>query len=118
MQKFKEFYWDILYRLFGIKSKKAGWTSFSPLKIVPEYTVDLEKGQVTGVVKYNKKAYMTVIIDVPNDKTVVNGSLRRIHKHTKPFKKHNYIQIIKDEAEFYIENKIANPKEYYDDFFS
>jgi hypothetical protein len=111
--KLKEFYWDILFRLFGIKSKKAGWTSFSPLKIVPEYTVALEKGQVTGVVKYNQKIYLTVIVDVHNDKTEVKGNLLRIAKHTKPFKKHNYIQIIKNEAEFFIENKITSPNEYY-----
>lgn len=117
MNKFKEFYRDVLYRLFGIKPKNAGRTSFASLKIVPEYTVDLEKGQVTGVVKQNEKVYLTVIVDVLNEKTVTKGSLRRILKHTKPFKKHNYIEIIKSEAEYLIENKIANPKEHCDKFY-
>lgn len=31
--------------------------------------------------------------------------------------KHNYREIIKYEAEYLIENKITNPKEYYDKFF-
>ncbi|QKE75687.1 hypothetical protein HPK19_24605 [Arthrobacter citreus] len=118
MNKLKEFYWDILYRLFRIQSKNAGWTTFAPLRIAPEYSVNLEKGQVTGEVKYNEKIYLTVIVDVPNESTVVKGSLRRIHKHTRPFKKHNYIEIIKDNAEYFIENKIANPKEHYDKLFN
>lgn len=72
----------------------------------------MEKGQETGVVKHNEKVYLTVIVDVPNKKTSVKGSLRRILKHTKPFKKHNYIEIINNEAEYFIENKITNPKEH------
>ena len=118
MNKLKEFYRDMLFRFFGIKTKNVGWTSFAPLKIVPEYTVDLEKGQVTGVVKHNEKVFLTVIVNVFNEKTVAKGSLRRILKHTKPFKKHNYIEIIKSEAEYLIENKITNPKEHYDKFFN
>ncbi|MFJ7310728.1 hypothetical protein [Peribacillus frigoritolerans] len=113
MNKLNELYRDMLFLLFGIKPKNAGWTSFSQLKIVPDYIVDLEKGQVTGVVKHNEKVYFTVMVDVPNKKTVVKGSLRRILKHTKPFKKHNYIEIINDKAEYFIENKITNPKEHY-----
>jgi hypothetical protein len=98
MNKIKVFY----IRLFRIKPKNVGWTSFAPLKIVPEYTVDLKKGQVTGVVKHNEKIYLTVIVDVPSGRTVAKGSLRRVIKHTKPFKKHNYIEIIKGEAEYII----------------
>ncbi|MBT2728435.1 hypothetical protein J7E63_16020 [Bacillus sp. ISL-75] len=111
--RLKEIIDTFLFRI-GITPKKAGWTSFSPLKIVPEYTVDLEKGQVTGVVKHNGKVYLTVIVDIPNDKTEVKGSLRGIGKLTKPFKKQNYIEIIKNEAEYFIQNKITNPKEFYD----
>lgn len=61
---------------------------------------------------------MTVIVDVPNDKTEGKGSLRKIAKEIKPFKKHNYIEIIKDEAEYLIENKITNPQEHYNKFFN
>lgn len=91
-----------------------GWTSFAPLSILPEYTnLDLEKKRVTGVVKYNGKAYLTVIVDVHKNKIKIKGSLRRISEITKPFKKSNYIEMIKSEAEFLIENGITNPKEYY-----
>lgn len=102
MNKLKEFYRVIVFRVFGIKPRNAGWTSFAPLKIMPEYTVDLEKGQVTGIVKYNEKVYLTVIVDVHHGKASAKGSLRRIFKHTKPFKKHHYIEIIKSEAEYLI----------------
>jgi hypothetical protein len=78
MNKFKEFNKGIMFKLFRIKPKNVGRTSFAPLKIVPEYTVDLGKGQVTGVVKHNEKVYLTVIVDVANEKTVAKGSLRRI----------------------------------------
>ncbi len=43
----------------------------------------------------------------------VKGSIWGITKITKPFKKRNYIEIIKNEAEFFIENGITNPEEYY-----
>ena len=105
MDKLKEFYRSMLFRLFKIKPKNAGWTSYAPLKVVPEYTVDVEKGQVTGVVKHDAKVYFTVIVDVPNKKTVTKGSLRGILKHTKPFKKRHYIEMIKGEAEVLLKNK-------------
>ena len=52
-----------------------------------EYLVDIRNRSVIGVVKYNKKVYLTVVVDVPNGKVVVNGNPGRIFKHTKPFKK-------------------------------
>lgn len=98
------------------KSKRnlMGVTTFAPLSIVPEYiNIDLEKKQVTGVVKYDGKVYLSVKVDVLNNKTITMGSLRRIANFTKPFKESNYIEIIKSEAEFLIEKEITNPKEYY-----
>ena len=109
MNKLKEFYRRMVFRLFKIKPRNVGWTTFAPLKIVPEYTVDLEKGQVIGVVKHNEKVYLTVIVDFQNGKTVTKGSLTGILKQTKPFKKHNYIEIIKCEADYLFKNKISNP---------
>ncbi|WP_078410721.1 hypothetical protein [Priestia abyssalis] len=116
LSKLKELVSYFLFKV-GLKSKHSsgGWTIFAPLKIQPEYTnIDLEKKQVTGVVKYNDKVYLSVIVDVQNNKTKVKGNLRGIIRITKPFKKSNYIEIIKSEAEFFIENGITNPKEYYD----
>ncbi|MCZ8535324.1 hypothetical protein [Psychrobacillus psychrodurans] len=105
----------VSYYIFkiGLKSKQnsGGWTTFAQLRIVPEYTnIDIEKKQVTGVVKYNGEAYLTVIVDVQNNKTKTKGSLRRIAKITKPFKKGNYIEIIESEAKYLIEHGITNPK--------
>lgn len=73
----------VSYYIFkiGLKSKQnsVGWTTFTQLRIVPEYTnIDIEKKQVTGVVKYNGEAYLTVIVDVQNNTTKTKGSLRRI----------------------------------------
>lgn len=115
ISKFKKLVSFFIFKI-GLKSKQSsvGRTTFAPLRIVPEYiNIDLEKKQVTGVVKYNGDAYLTVIVDVQNNKTKIKGSLRRIAKLTKPFKKSNYIEMIKSEAEFLIENGITNPKEYY-----
>ena len=110
--KIKKF---VSYSIFkiGLKSKQnsMGWTIFAPLKIVPEYTnIDLEKKQVTGVVKYNGEVYLTVIVDVQNNKTKTKGSLRRIAELTKPFKKSNYIEMIESKARYVIENGITNSK--------
>ena len=110
MHKLKEFYNGMLFRLFHIKPKNAGWTSFAPMRIVPEYTVDVEKGQVTGVVKYQDKVYLTVVVDVQKKKTLTRGSLIGILKHTKPFKKHHYIDMIKGEAECLIDNETKHSR--------
>ncbi|MBT2645034.1 hypothetical protein J7I80_22695 [Bacillus sp. ISL-41] len=105
MYRLKEFLTSLLFRLFRKKHKNAGWTLFAPLKIVPEYTVDVEKGQVTGIVKHNEKVYLTVIVDVANKKTVTKGSLKGIRKYIKPFKKNHYIEMVKGDAEFLLEDK-------------
>lgn len=105
MKQLQEFYRSMLFRLFKIKPKNAGWTSFAPLKIVPEYIVDVNKGQVTGMVKHAEKVYLTVIVHVPDNRIITKGSLMGIRKHTKPFKKHHYIELIKGEAEFLLEDK-------------
>jgi hypothetical protein len=100
----------LLYKL-GYNAKSYGTTTFAPLKIKPQYTnIDLKNGHVTGVVKHNNKVYLTVIVDVYNQKAKVKRNLRGISKITKPFKKSNYIEIIKNEAEYLIKNEIGNPK--------
>ena len=60
--------------------------------------------------KYNGEVYLTVIVDVQNNKTKTKGSLRRIAKLTKPFKKANYIEIIESKARYLIETGIINSK--------
>ncbi|MGP1908419.1 hypothetical protein ACTSEZ_09605 [Metabacillus sp. JX24] len=79
--------------------KNIGYTAFAPLRIAPEYTtIDLENKQVTGVVKYDGTVYLTVTVDVRLNKTTVRGSLRNISHLTYPFKKRNYIDMIKSDA--------------------
>ena len=107
MHKLKEFFKSFLFRLFRIKPKNAGWTSFAPMKIVPEYKVDVEKGQVTGIVKHEGEIYLTVIVDLHNKKSVTKGSIRKIRRYTHPFKMHHYIDMIKGEAECLLEQQIS-----------
>ncbi|MGV2941416.1 hypothetical protein AB5I83_17570 [Mesobacillus sp. LC4] len=107
MHKLKEFYRSFLFRLFRIQHKNSGWTSFAPMKIVPEYIVDIEAGKVTGIIKHDGKIYFTVIVDIQNKKTVTKGSLRKIRKYTHPFKKHHYIDMIKGEAECLLEEQTS-----------
>ncbi|UAL49585.1 hypothetical protein K7887_13975 [Sutcliffiella horikoshii] len=96
--KTKEFVRHIIFRLGNKPSK--GYTNFAPLRIAPEYTnIDLENKQVTGVVKYNDRVYLTVTVDVGLNKTIVKGSLRGISHITKPFDKGHYIAMIKSHAE-------------------
>lgn len=94
----KKFVRHILFRLNNKSSN--GYTSFAPLKIAPEYTnIDLENKQVTGIVKHNDKVYLTVIVDIKLNKTLVKGSLRGISYITKPFNKGHYIAMIQSHAE-------------------
>lgn len=89
---------ELFRRVFRMKPKNVGTTIFAPIKILPEYSVDQGNGIVTGVIKYNEKVYLTVVVDVPNRKTKVQGSLRSIRHHTNPFKKSHYIEMIQREA--------------------
>lgn len=110
LSKTKEFVRYLLFRLAN--KRKIGYTTFAPLRLVPEYTdIDLENKQVTGVVKYNNRVYLTVIVDVKFDKTIVKGSLRGISDLTKPFNKRNYIELIKTNAEDFFRNEGDKPKE-------
>ncbi|SOC43872.1 hypothetical protein [Ureibacillus acetophenoni] len=89
---------ELLRHLFRMKPKNVGTTIFAPIKILPEYLVDEGNGKVIGVVKHNEKVYLTVVVDVLNRKTKVQGSLRRIRNHTNPFRKSHYIEMIQREA--------------------
>ncbi|WP_336823093.1 hypothetical protein [Sporosarcina sp. USHLN248] len=113
MNKLKEYYKERAFSLFGKRPHNGGRTTFAQLRIIPEYIVDLESGQVTGQVKHNDKVYLTVFVNVHSQTTVAKGSLIGIYKHTKPFKRKNYIEYMIDEAKFLIENEIADPKEDY-----
>lgn len=103
----------IKYMLVRLRVKpNIGYTTFAPLRLAPEYTkIDLKNKQVTGVVKYDNRVYLTVFVDVGLNKTVVNGSIRSISHLTEPFKKRNYIEMIKSDAINFIENEIDSKKD-------
>lgn len=99
---------ELLRHLFRMKPKNVRTTIFAPIKILPEYLVDEENGKVTGIVKHNGNVYLKVVVDVPNRKTKVQGSLRRIRNHTYPFKKSHYIEMIQREAHHRIHTNRSN----------
>ncbi|MEK3808995.1 hypothetical protein [Metabacillus sp. SLBN-84] len=110
LTKAREFVRNLLFGL--AKKRNIGFTTFAPLRLAPEYTsIDLANKQITGVVKYNNMVYLTVIVDLEMDETIVKGSLRGISHLTKPFKKSHYIEIIKSDAENFIRNEKDNSNE-------
>lgn len=88
-----------------MKKSESGWTDFARLNVEPEYTdIDTENKRVTGVVKYDGTIYLTVKVDVARGTVETEGSLRRIRKQTRPFKKSHYIKMIEEEAMFLVED--------------
>jgi hypothetical protein len=61
---------------------------------------------VTGIVRYNEKLSLSVIVDVGNNKITTEGTLRGIEHIIKPFKQKNYLDMIRSEAEGLILNGI------------
>lgn len=93
-----------------------GYTIFKAIGITIDYPyVDIEKEVVTGVVSYENKVYMTVHVDLQSDTVKVEGTLGDLaHLISNENMGDVYIQMIKDMAKFFINNKIDNPKEYYE----
>lgn len=106
--------------LIGVKrvdeNYSTGYTIFKSVGITIDYpNVDIEKEAVTGVVSYENKAYMTVLVDLQSDTVQVEGTLRDLaHIISNENIEDEYIEMIKDMAKFFIDNKIDNPKEYYE----
>ncbi|MBT2659340.1 hypothetical protein J7E81_29890 [Bacillus sp. ISL-18] len=73
--------------------------------------VDLEKKEVTGIVSFKNKKCMSVIVNFQSDTVKVKGSIENIRKEQYDS---DYINMIKDHAKFFVENKISNPKKYYE----
>lgn len=91
----------------------VGHTLFKPTGVHHEFIcVDLLKQQVTGIVIYNEKIYMTVMIDVKNETAEVQGDVAELGE--LGMEKASYIELFQHQAKFFIENNIANPQEYYD----
>lgn len=93
----------------------VGYTIFRPTGVTHEYPkVDLHNKQVTGTVSYQNKVYMTVLIDLKKDIVNIEDSVEELKDISKD--KESYIRMFKSQAEFFVENKISNPKKYYEQF--
>lgn len=93
----------------------VGYTLFKPTGVVHEFPhVDLEKQRVTATVVYKEKVYMTVIVDVKTNTVHVDGGVGGLGDLS--IDQESYIDMFKQQATFFIKNKIAHPKEYYEQF--
>ncbi|MBT2695139.1 hypothetical protein [Bacillus sp. ISL-55] len=97
------------------EKSNVGYTLFKSTGVQHEFPhIDLEKQQAIGIVKYKEKTYLTVLIDLKTDTVQVQGDVEDLGDLSMD--RDSYIDMFKHQARFFIENNIANPKEYYDDF--
>lgn len=91
----------------------VGYTLFQSTGVNHEFSlIDLEKQQVIGIVTYKEKTYMTVFVDLKTDTVQVQGDVSDLGDLSMDTD--SYVDMFKHQAEFFIENSISNPKEYYD----
>ena len=95
----------------------VGYTIFKPTGVRHEYPhVDLVKQQVTCIVLYKEETYMTVIVDLKNDTVQVQGDVDELGDLS--IGRDSYIDMFKQQARFFIDNNISNPKKYYDELIN
>ena len=95
----------------------VGYTIFKPTGVRHEYPhVDLVEKQVTCIVIYKEKTYMTVIVDLKKDTVQVLGDVDEIADLT--ISRDSYIDMFKGQAKFFVDNDISNPKKYYDELIN
>ncbi|QCR32317.1 hypothetical protein [Lysinibacillus sp. SGAir0095] len=100
--------------LFNKRKSKQGHTLFVSSGIEIDYPViDIEKQEVTAYITYKEKLYMRVQYNLDTRETKVTGSLEAIKlnplvKNKFPLKDDEYIEMIKMNAEYLIENEKKN----------
>ncbi|QOR68927.1 hypothetical protein IM538_13045 [Cytobacillus suaedae] len=91
---------------------QVGYTIYKSTGVQHEYTnVDLENQKVTCTVTYRDKTYMTVVVDMKTDAVEIDSNLDALGD--KAMDLESYIDMFKHHSRFFIENKISNPEEYY-----
>lgn len=101
-----------------VRPSNTGYTIYKSLGIKLDYPyVNLDKKKVTGTVSFNNKLYLTITVDLLSDTAELFGDLNDLaHFTASENTETDYIEMIKSNAVFLIENKISNPKEYYERF--
>lgn len=99
-----------------VNLSNAGYTIYKSLGINIEYPyVNLDKKRVTGTVSFNNKLYLTITVDLLTGTSELVGNLNELAQLTASENtEYEYIEMFKRNANFLIENKISNPKEYFE----
>ncbi|MGE7879753.1 hypothetical protein [Peribacillus muralis] len=104
----------ITFKYIRPKVPIPGFTVYKSSGITVDYPfVDLENKEVIGTVSFKDKKIMKVIVNVQSNLVYVEGSVENTSKGENDS---DYMDTIKNEAEFFIINKISNPKKYYEQF--
>jgi hypothetical protein len=91
-----------------------GVTVYKSSGLTVDYpSVNLENKEVIGTVSFKDKKVMTVIVNVQTNYVKVEGNVENTRKGQS---ESDYVDMIKNQAEFFIENKISNPKKYNEQF--
>jgi hypothetical protein len=94
-----------------------GYTIYKPTGVRHEFPhVDLLNQRVSCTILYKEEIYMTVIVDVKTNTVEVQGHADKLGDLS--FDRESYIDMFKQQAKFFIENNISNPKKYYDDLIN
>jgi len=100
-----------------INKSNIGHTIFKPTGVRDKYPlIDLVKQQVTCIVVYKEKTYMTVIVDVKNDIVSVQGNVDELGDLA--MSKDAYIDMFKHYAKLFIDNNISNSYKYFDEIIN
>ncbi|OCA84096.1 hypothetical protein A8F94_15330 [Bacillus sp. FJAT-27225] len=92
----------------------VGYTLFKSTGVQHEFPhINLEKQQVIGIVTYKEKTYMTVFVNLKTGSVQVQGDIDDLGDLSMD--RDAYVDMFKHQAQFFIDNNISNPKEYYDE---
>lgn len=96
----------------------TGHTHYRPIGFKIEYThIDLKEKIVKAIVKYEGQIIMTVTVDLHADSIQKVGGLEEVSSlETYGVTEQDTLREIKCLSEFFIQNNISNPKEYYEQF--
>ncbi|MFJ8236142.1 hypothetical protein ACIQ34_10390 [Ureibacillus sp. NPDC094379] len=96
------------------KQSNVGSTIFKPTGVRQEFShVDLVNEQVICKVVCEEKTVMTVTVDVKTNGVKIDGSVDQLGELSMD--RDSWVDLFKEQAKFFIENKISNPDEYYDE---
>ncbi|MFZ3590612.1 hypothetical protein ACOI1C_15515 [Bacillus sp. DJP31] len=98
-------------------SNEQGYVDFKPTGIKIDYThVDLSKKQVTAIISCDNEVQMTLITDLTLNQVNKNGSFEKVFAVLPDRDEESYLEEVNAWAKIFIDNKITDPKKYFDSF--